>query len=252
MSHHQDVREFLATRPGPVRITVDDQVIKFNFGDWHGVEVMGGYLASLTRTHSEVDWFRPRTLQLAGIGYHVGPTSRAEGSKLLFEGEGGIKVWEYPDAVFPRAWLSSATLSYRNPAELATLLETDTLNLNQTTLTQAAVPGLEVCPAGAVTLLKHDPSQVQISAQANCKSLLVLADSDDPGWSVTVDGQSVEKITVFHALRGVVVPKGNHRVEWSYSPPGFRPGLSLAGIGLVLIAGLQFWNPKWRIKPVQR
>jgi uncharacterized membrane protein YfhO len=132
------------------------------------------------------------------------------------------------------------------------LLETDTLNLNQTTLTQAAVPGLEVCPAGAVTLLKHDPSQVQISAQANCKSLLVLADSDDPGWSVTVDGQSVEKITVFHALRGVVVPKGNHRVEWSYSPPGFRPGLSLAGIGLVLIAGLQFWNPKWRIKPVQR
>ena len=252
MSHHQDVREFLATRPGPVRITVDDQAIKFNFGDWHGIEVMGGYLASLTRTHSEVDWFRPRTLQLAGIGYHVGPTSRAEGSKLVFEGEGGINVWEYPDAVFPRAWLSSATLSYRNPSELATLLETDTLNLNQTTLTQTAVAGLEVCPAGAVTLLKHDPGQVQISAQANCKSLLVLADSDDPGWSVTVDGQSAEKITVFHALRGVVVPKGNHRVEWSYSPSGFRPGLAFAGLGLVLIAGLQFWNPKGRIKPVQR
>jgi hypothetical protein len=252
MSHYQDIREYLATRPAPVRITVDDQAIKFNFGDWHGVDVMGGYLASLTRTHSEVDWFRPRTLQLAGIGYHVGPTARAEGSKLLFEGEGGMKVWQYPDAVFPRVWLSSATLSYRNPGELATLLETDTLDLSQTTLTQAAVPGLEACPAGTVRLLKHDPGHVQISAQANCKSLLVLADSDDPGWSVRVDGQSAEKITVFHALRGVVVPKGSHRVEWSYSPAGFRPGLVLAGIGVALIAVLQFWAPRGRLKPVRR
>jgi len=239
MSHHQDVREFLATRPGPVRITVDDQAIKFNFGDWHGIEVMGGYLASLTRIHSEVDWFRPRTLQLAGIGYHVGPTARADGSKQLFEGEGGIKVWEYPDPVFPRTWLSSATLSYRNPEELGTLLQTDTLNLSQTTLTQAAVPGLEACPAGTAVILKHDPEQVQISAQANCKSLLILADSDDPGWSVTIDGQTAEKVTVFHALRGVVVPKGSHRVEWNYSPQGFGSGLAAAALGLIIVACCQ-------------
>ncbi len=248
MSHHQDVREFLATRPGPVRITLDDQAIKFNFGDWHGVEVMGGYLASLTKIHADVDWFRPRTLQLAGIGYHVGPTARAEGSKILFEGEGGIKVWEYPDAALPRTWLANSTLPYRDTQELSALLETETLDLGRVVLTQAKVEGLETCANGHAMLMSHNPGRVQIRAHTNCRSLLVLADSDDPGWSVSVDGQAAEKITVFHAFRAVVLSRGTHSVEWSYSPKGFRIGIALAGLGLLLIVALQYL----RLKPLQR
>jgi hypothetical protein len=99
-------------------------------------------IACDSRFVGQVDWFSHRTLSLLGIGYHVGPTASVEGSKTLIEGEGGIKVWEYPDPVFPRTWLSAATLYNRNPEELSTLLQTDTLNLSQTPLTQAAVPGI--------------------------------------------------------------------------------------------------------------
>lgn len=236
LSRHMDVREFLTTLPAPVRITLDDQAIPFNFGDWHGVDVMGGYLASLSKSHAEVDWFSPRARQLVGIGYHVGPTTRAEGSKILFEGEHGIKVWEYPLAPFPRTWLSSATLTYNNPQVLTTNLETDTLDLRQVALTQTAIAGLETCPAGEALILRHDPGAVRIRAHANCQSLLVLADSDDPGWSVRIDGQPAKKLTVFNALRGVVVPKGSHQVEWSYSPSGFLPGVVAALFGLLLLA----------------
>ncbi len=236
LSRHMDVREFLTTLPAPVRITLDDQAIPFNFGDWHGVDVMGGYLASLAKSHAEVDWFSPRARQLVGIGYHVGPTTRAEGSKILFEGEHGIKVWEYPLAPFPRTWLSSATLTYNNPQVLTTNLETDTLDLRQVALTQTAIAGLETCPAGEALILRHDPGAVRIRAHANCQSLLVLADSDDPGWSVRIDGQPAKKLTVFNALRGVVVPKGSHQVEWSYSPSGFLPGVVAALFGLLLLA----------------
>ena len=235
MSRHMDVRDFLTTLPAPVRITLDDTAIPFNFGDWHGVEVMGGYLASLSKSHADVDWFGPRTAQLVGIGYHVGPTSRAEGSKILFAGEHGINVWEYPRTPFPRVWLTGATLNYRNLEELATSLDTETLDLRQVALTQTPVAGLETCPPGDAIILLHNPTAVRIRAHANCQSLLVLADSDDPGWSVRIDGQAAKKLTVFHALRGVVVPKGSHTVEWSYSPTGFVPGVIAALLGLLLI-----------------
>jgi hypothetical protein len=246
MSQLMDVREFLATRPAPVRITVDDKAIPFNFGDWYGVEVMGGYLASLTKIHADVDWFSPRAVQLIGIGYHVGPTARAEGSRIVFSGANGIHVWEYPSAPFPRTWFAKGNMTYKDPAELGVLLTTDTLDLKQVALTQTAVAGLGTCEAGEAMLLRHDPSRVQIRARARCRSLLVLADSADPGWSVKVDGQPAESVTAFHALRGVVVPEGDHHVEWNYSPSGFRPGLAACALGLFLVAGLEIQSRRRR------
>lgn len=238
MSRNGDVREFLLRLPHPMRITVDDKVIRYNFGDWHGVDVMGGYLASLTATTLDIDWFSPRTLQLIGIGYHVGPTARAEGSKLVFEGEHGINVWAYPATPFPRAWISNATMSYRRLEELTAQLQLETLDLRQVTLLQQPVRGLESCAAGEAAVLRHDPGKVILRAHANCNSLLILADSDDPGWSVAIDGKAADKLTVFNALRAVQVPKGSHTVEWNYSPQGFRPGLALGFAGCLIPLGL--------------
>jgi hypothetical protein len=235
MSKHLDVREYLATRPGPVRITVDDKAIPYNFGDWHGVEVMGGYLASLAKSHADVDWFTPRARKLVGIQYHLGPTEREAGSTVLFEGEGGIKVWEYPGQAFPRVWLANATMTYRDAEELSRLLVTETLDLSRVALVQTPVAGLETCEPGQAMILKQVPGEVELRAHAGCASLLVLADSDDPGWSVSIDGKAAVKQTVFHALRGVVIPKGSHTVKWVYSPQGFVPGLGLAAAGLLLV-----------------
>ena len=238
MARHSDVREFLQTLPQPLRVTLDDKAIPYNFGDWQGVDVMGGYLASLPINTLEVDWFHPRTLPLVGIGYHVGPTPRVEGSKQLFLNEHGIGVWAYPTTAFPRTWLSNATMTYRNPQELELLLHTETLDLQRVTLTQTPITGLETCTAGEAAVLRHDPGKVILRAHANCNSLLVLADSDDPGWSVTVDGKAADKLTVFHALRAVKLPKGSHTVVWAYSPEGFRTGLALAFVGCMIPLGL--------------
>jgi len=248
MSKQMDVREFLATRPAPVRITVDDKEIPFNFGDWHGIEVMGGYLASLTKTHADADWFTPRALQLAGVGYHVGPTARIEGSALLFTGSGGVNVWAYPRTPFPRAWLANASMGYRDTSEFGMLVETETLDLRQVVLSQDKISGLGSCANGEAIVLRHDPGRVVIRSKSACRSILVLADSDDPGWSVTVDGAGAEKLNVFHAFRAVVAPEGEHTVEWTYSPEGFRPGLAAAAFGFILLAGSQF---KWRTQAIR-
>ena len=59
-----------------------------------------------------------------------------------------------------------------------------------------------------------------------------------PGWSVTLDGEPAEPVEVDVALRGVVVPPGEHEVEWRYRPTwlvGAWAGTALALAGAALL-----------------
>lgn len=240
MAQHLDLREFLKTLPAPVRVTVDDQAIPYNFGDWHGVDVMGGYLASLTKTHQEVDWFTPRALQLLGVGYHIGPTARLDGSELAFRGARDSHVWKMPYAPLPRAWVATQASTVTSPADVQRYIHSSGFDPRQTALLSR--PGIETggCSPGSAAVLQYLPNRVTLRSDSACAGVLVLADSDDPGWTVTVDGAPAERLTVFHALRGVSVPAGQHTVVWTYSPPGFRLGLALAAAGFGLLCLVQF------------
>ena len=52
----------------------------------------------------------------------------------------------------------------------------------------------------------------------DARSLLVLTDVHYPGWKATVDGEPAQIERVDYLLRGVRVPAGSHRVEFSYEP----------------------------------
>jgi hypothetical protein len=245
MSRHLDTREFLATLPGPVRVTVDSKEILYNYGDWHGVEVLGGYLASISRNLMDVDLFSERGLRLAGVGYHVGPTARGEGSTAVFDGSHGIRVWKYAHDPLPRAWVATSVLAYRSTGELQQFLETDTLDLARTALVSAAngVPsGLAGCAGGRAVVLRRVPNEVVVQANTECRGLLVLGETDDPGWSVTVEGRPAAKVTAYGIYRAVVVEKGLQTVRFRYTPPGLRLGATLSAGGILVALGLIGWE----------
>jgi hypothetical protein len=244
MSQHQDVREYLSTLPQPIRITVDDKAIPFNFGDWHGVEVMGGYLASLSTNIKDADWFSPRTRPVAGVGYHVGPTPPNDEAKLIFAGSQGANVYAYPETPFPRAWLSHAVLRYQNLEQYHQFINNSSLNLREVALTQSAAPNLESCAPGEALVLRHDPGRVLLRAEANCRGLLTLADTDDSGWKVSVDGRPAQKLSVFHSFRGVVLEKGSHSVEWVYQPMSVILGGVLSFLGCLIPVAQSLLAPK--------
>ena len=39
------------------------------------------------------------------------------------------------------------------------------------------------------------------------------------GWSVTIDGEPAEYFAADYVLRGMVLPAGEHTVEWSFKAP---------------------------------
>jgi Bacterial membrane protein YfhO len=87
---------------------------------------------------------------------------------------------------------------------------------------------------GPATLVGEPSNRIEVRAQG--PGLLVLAETWDPGWRVRVDGERKHIVRVEHARMGVVAPAGIHRFEFDYRPPGFAPGLALAGVGLLVIA----------------
>ncbi|MFZ4785867.1 MAG: YfhO family protein [Flavobacteriales bacterium] len=53
------------------------------------------------------------------------------------------------------------------------------------------------------------------------------------GWKVTIDGQPAEAFRANYILRGVMVPAGEHKIEWNFEPETFTKGSSYAMMGSI-------------------
>jgi hypothetical protein len=87
-------------------------------------------------------------------------------------------------------------------------------------------------------VVRYEPERVSIRVEPDERSLLVLTDSWYPGWRVRVDGRQAEVLTVDHAFRGVLVPKGARSVEFNYRSTSLLLGSTLT---LIAAAGALLW-----------
>ena len=83
----------------------------------------------------------------------------------------------------------------------------------------------------------------RIFVRTETPALLILSETDYPGWQVTIDGQPAENLTAYTAVRAVCVPVGEHTVEWTFRPTVYWLGglVTLLSLGLVGTA-VVFWR----------
>jgi hypothetical protein len=91
--------------------------------------------------------------------------------------------------------------------------------------------------AEAVVSLR-EPCRVEVRAHAPDGGFLVLGDVYYPGWRATIDGRPAKVYPTDYVLRGVVVPPGDHVVEFRYRPTTFYLGLGVSGLSAALLLGL--------------
>ena len=99
--------------------------------------------------------------------------------------------------------------------------------------TLVAAPALESCDAhDEVALTEHSTDRVHIHATLGCQGMVVLSDVFFPGWHADVDGNRALIFEVNEAMRGVVVPRGDHIITMRYRPTSALAGglLSLIGV----------------------
>jgi len=89
---------------------------------------------------------------------------------------------------------------------------------------------------GEATIDRYLPTEIDITAKARAKkSVLLLSESNYPGWRVYIDGRESTIRQKDSLFRGVDLTKGEHQVKFIYDPFSFKLG---AWVSLITILGM--------------
>ena len=96
---------------------------------------------------------------------------------------------------------------------------------------------------GEVKEVTYSPNHVTVKTSQKGNGFLVLNDTYFPGWTVTVDGEEEKVLRANHFYRAVQLEPGEHTLEFDYFPEGFKSGLIVSGISLLILIALPFCRP---------
>ncbi|MGA2037464.1 MAG: YfhO family protein, partial [Acidimicrobiales bacterium] len=194
---------------------------------------------------SDLDQTSLRILSLLGVTDLLQqkgqPPLQLSGLQIAYRGSDAT-IYANDDAL-PRTWLVADQQVVEGDGRQLAQIASSRFDPRQVLITQTKLPGLAQAhpngPApGEAHLTRYGAEQVTIEAHADRTSELVLSDVYYPGWHATVDGHPVRIDRVDYLLRGVPVPPGTHRVEFSYDPTSFRIGWLVSLMSVLTVTGM--------------
>jgi len=239
-----DIAGFLHGRLGIQRTDIANDAFLANWGAYWDVPVWEGYLASVTENVLQFANHTANTRKLWGVAYSVASAPTPYASQEIFAGSSGMKLYWQPNA-FPRAWAVHHITRIESSNQLNWYVENRLDLLHSEGLMYDTPPPLAPCSNGQddVQLKEAQGSRVRISARLACEGMVVVSDTYYPGWRAWVDGKPAPIYPLDGAMRGVVVPAGQHLITMRYRPPVLYEGaaLSLLGIAAAIVLA---WNKR--------
>lgn len=238
LDHHKDLAEFLRRQPGLRRVQIDDKLITYNFGDWHGLHQSGGYMASMPLNVRQHGLHTAAAQRLLGVGFAVGNQPTQFHQQEVFTGSSSLKVYANPD-VLPRAFSVHDVFRIADRRGAGDHLNQMESELARKSFVDVEAPALESCQgADTVNVKSYAPGRVVLDVNMACRGMVILTDTYAPGWTATVDQQSVPIYEAYTLVRGVVVPAGVHTVQFVYRPPSVLWGAALTLASALVALGL--------------
>jgi hypothetical protein len=96
-------------------------------------------------------------------------------------------------------------------------------------------------PAPCAILAWRD-GDIDLTCTTDAAGYAVVSSTAAAGWVVALDDRDADWLTADVLRRAVAIPRGTHRIRWTYAAPGLRAGslVALAGLlGLVALWGLR-------------
>lgn len=180
--------------------------------------------------------------------------------------DGGAPAWRIyhqtvPGHEFPRAYVTPRVrlvhgndleaIASANPRLTSIIDVTDKANHNaadDASLQRLSTPiddsaldlrGAPVAVVNAsVDVIEYTFNKAVFDVRTDQSGFFHYADAYASGWRARMDGQDVPVYRANHVFKGVVLPPGNHRVEFVYDPASFRVGLIISLVSLSLAVAL--------------
>ena len=156
-----------------------------------------------------------------------------------------FSVWENP------LWIGSATAWFNTRAVEgipADVLRNELAELDTTALVTDRNVQLSCtikCDALPVTFSRLTPEHLFGEVDLEQPALVSLHQQALPGWEVQVDGKMADVVEVDGIFLGVVVPAGQHDIEWRYRPTWLTWSKWVSIFGLMLTLGLLVRGAPW-------
>jgi hypothetical protein len=93
-------------------------------------------------------------------------------------------------------------------------------------------------PVRAARIAVYEPEHVRIEAETDAPAVLMLNDTDYPGWQATVNGKPAPILRADYLFRAVVLPTGKSTVDFDYEPRSFRLGMEISIVSLIGVIAL--------------
>ena len=190
---------------------------------------------------------RLRILKRSNVGYWI---NLDQETRFNPEGEPEIlpgRIFVLKDAL-PRAYLVPNMRVMEEKAVLNTYYAASFDPLQEVLLTEP----VEFQPSdhfqGQVEQVDYRPNHVTLKTRQEGNGFLVLNDTYFPGWTVTVDGKAATLLKANHYYRAVQLGPGEHTLEFDYFPEGFKEGLIVSSIFLLILIALPLCKPIKRLR----
>lgn len=100
------------------------------------------------------------------------------------------------------------------------------------------IKGYNKLKTQSMSVKEFTDTKISGTVTAKEQGILYTSIPYDTGWTVTVDGQTLEKeelIALGDALLGINLGKGTHTIEFKYIPQGLKLGIGLTAFGVVIL-----------------
>jgi len=97
----------------------------------------------------------------------------------------------------------------------------------------------------------YENNHVVVRARLARPGLLVLSDSDYPGWRASVDGKSVRMYRANGLFRAVSLPAGEHVVHFDFRPASVYVGAAISLVSVLFIIGLALFGRRRELEPAE-
>lgn len=156
----------------------------------------------------------PKLLGLLNIKYIFSPYSIDDEQLSLAGIYQNLYIYENK-ALLPRAFLAFNTSPSQQITDLKNIDPSETVLLEEDGF-QIKNEGKKIKPA---VIINYNTNTINVRTVSDQQAYLVLGEVFYPGWQVYLDGQKTSIVKANHLLRAVLVPPGNHIVEFKLEPP---------------------------------
>lgn len=189
-------------------------------------------------------------LDLLNVKYLLTDQRPGEKWELVYSDTGPVRIYRNRN-VLPRAFIVYQAEIVENAHESLKRLVDEQFNFRERVLLEQQPknwsPPQQVPTVAPETRIEvYEPNRVLVDVRTPVNGILVLTDNYAPGWRAFLDGQSVPMYIADYAFRAVVVPAGQHQVEFAYRPWSFYIGATISLVtAMVLVAGF-IWGMQQR------